>query len=374
MKITENKTKPQGDPKRWVGRKMLRGERARFYGSTKSEVQALLHDFEAKHYRQRMGLPMPIDTSITWGEIVERYLDQYPHSPQAKTTLEYRLKHSTDAFGTTRASDLTTETFQVWLKGLPGNSAASKAHIIKAVRQVFRWAIEAGRVARNPAEAAKAPKDVHDPADPFESWPEVHAVAAAIGDRYRPLVLFWAATGLRPQEIFALRYSDLRLHDDPPTVTVNRSVQAGRIAEGSAKTRGSLRTIPLSPLALQALAMLPEPLNRDQLVSPGAQGGIIDLAAFRRGSWRKALAAAGIRYRPPVQLRHTFATLSLTDGVPIESVTEMLGHSSITTTEQHYARFLPSGRKRIAHQLAAATPLYEWPEVASDTENEAGAQ
>ena len=35
--------------------------------------------------------------------------------------------------------------------------------------------------------------------------------------------------------------------------------------------------------------------------------------------------------------RHTFATMMLTKGVPVESVSKMLGHSSITTT-QLYAR------------------------------------
>ncbi|MFZ2285322.1 MAG: tyrosine-type recombinase/integrase [Lutibacter sp.] len=38
--------------------------------------------------------------------------------------------------------------------------------------------------------------------------------------------------------------------------------------------------------------------------------------------------------------RHTFATtVTLTNGVPLESVSKMLGHKSIKTT-QHYAKIL----------------------------------
>jgi integrase len=44
---------------------------------------------------------------------------------------------------------------------------------------------------------------------PFESWPELDAVAAKLSPRYRPMVIFAAATGLRPAEWLALEWRDV---------------------------------------------------------------------------------------------------------------------------------------------------------------------
>ena len=50
-------------------------------------------------------------------------------------------------------------------------------------------------------------------------------------------------------------------------------------------------------------------------------------------------------------VRHTFATMMLTKGVPVESVSKMLGHSSITTT-QLYARIT---NKKIENDMLAVS-------------------
>ena len=84
--------------------------------------------------------------------------------------------------------------------------------------------------------------------------------------------------------------------------------------------------------------MLPHPLLRDQLIFPGRDGGPLDLAAWRRGPWTKALTAAKLMYREPYGMRDTFATLSLNDGAPLEWIAGQMGHDEIDTTRKHYAR------------------------------------
>jgi hypothetical protein len=64
---------------------------------------------------------------------------------------------------------------------------------------------------------------------------------------------------------------------------VNQTVRDGKIVEAEAKTRGALRSVRLSALALEALALLPTPLRAEQLVFPGDRGEVIDLAKWRRG-------------------------------------------------------------------------------------------
>jgi integrase len=54
-----------------------------------------------------------------------------------------------------------------------------------------------------------------------------------------------------------------------------------------------------------------------------------------------------IRARPSDQCRHTYATLTLAAGAPIEWISRQLGHTKIQTTLSHYARWLPRADERI---------------------------
>lgn len=53
-------------------------------------------------------------------------------------------------------------------------------------------------------------------------------------------------------------------------------------------------------------------------------------------------------------MRDSFATINLNAGVPLEWISEQMGHSEIDTTRKHYARWLPSGDDRILDALDAA--------------------
>src|SRR5215470_5472719 len=78
---------------------------------------------------------------------------------------------------------------------------------------------------------------------------------------------------------------------------------------------------------------------------PFPAGHCVNLGAFRERVWTPALAAAGISYRKPYSLRHTFATLLLAQGQSIPCVSAQLGHSSPTITLNVYAKFLPQERR-----------------------------
>ena len=54
---------------------------------------------------------------------------------------------------------------------------------------------------------------------------------------------------------------------------------------------------------------------------------------YREVIWKPALKQAGVTYRPPIQIRHAFATLAIDSGEVFGWVQEMLGHSNIATTQ-----------------------------------------
>ncbi len=56
-------------------------------------------------------------------------------------------------------------------------------------------------------------------------------------------------------------------------------------------------------------------------------------------AWEPVLKRLGVRYRPPYQMRHTFATLAISVGENINWVARMLGHKSPVVTLEKYNRY-----------------------------------
>lgn len=72
------------------------------------------------------------------------------------------------------------------------------------------------------------------------------------------------------------------------------------------------------------------------LVLPNRDGGYIDIHAWRRRVWKPACEAAGVK-AAPYDCRRTFASLLIHEGRSLPFVAASMGHSSATTTLDHYA-------------------------------------
>jgi integrase len=168
------------------------------------------------------------------------------------------------------------------------------------------------------------------------------------------MIRFAARTGLRCQEWLALRVGDVSI--PARRLTVNDTVQDGRIQQGQAKTSRSHRTIVLSDAALDALRDHGIPDDPEALVFANPNGGVLNLGNFRNRVWNPALDAAGLTRRGPRHLRHTFATLSLTQEPPIaiQHVSRQLGHADISTTLNHYAAWMPQHEEQLLRLLNEA--------------------
>jgi integrase len=117
------------------------------------------------------------------------------------------------------------------------------------------------------------------------------------------MVIFAAATGLRPAEWLALERRDV--DRAARVVYVRRSFTKGRLK--CTKTEASRRAVPLQAIALDAIERQP-PSTNNPLLFPGERGGCLDLHNFRDHHWKAAQRAAGIEpLRRIYDLRHTFA-------------------------------------------------------------------
>lgn len=213
----------------------------------------------------------------------------------------------------------------------------SQGRALSALRTFFRWACRVGEAASNPAQRVRTPKAPQ--LLPRHLRPgEIEALLAApAGDepmalRDRAILELLYATGLRVAELVALDWRDLELKE-----RVLRTLGKG----------GKERMVPFGRPAQAALrawrggwSALREGANR--LVNRTEEPLFVNLRGERLTdrSVRRILdryvdataTAAGVH---PHTLRHTFATHLLESGADLRAIQELLGHSSLSTTQRY---------------------------------------
>jgi integrase len=302
---------------------------------------------------ERLRREQRIAGTLTLAELVDTYLAQHDVQLVTIEKLRYLLGKATAVFGDRRVGELTAREIAEWRMGL---SPGYRFEATQALRQVLHRAVAWGMLDVNPAKVGvdnpvRRRKEQH----PFESWAELDALAAAIGPRYGPMILFAAATGLRPAEWIALEKRDVDRKER--VVYVRRSFTRGELK--FPKTEASMRAVPLQARALDALDRIKDG-NGSPLLFPGERGGYMDIHHFRPFQWRPAQKAAGIEpLRRVYDLRHTFATFALRAGISTFALSRYMG-ASLTMIDRHYGHLARDGREH-AISLLDALSAYERP-------------
>ena len=157
------------------------------------------------------------------------------------------------------------------------------------------------------------------------------------------MLFIWSRTGLRPGEMYALKWDHVDYFNSRLLV---RETHLSSGEDGPTKTRSSTRDIVVLPETIEAF--------RRQEARTGLMGKYVFTTntgrpfsdAFMRKKFRHFLRLAGLAYRPPKQMRHTFATLALAAGENPDWVSKTLGHASPETTWKRYNRFIPNLTRR----------------------------
>ena len=189
--------------------------------------------------RREQGTPT---RSLTLAELVDEYLTQHDVEPTTLGKLRWLLGKAVAAFGDLPVSDLRSQELAAWRMTI---AAGHRFEATQALRQVLARAVDWGLIDTNPAKVGVGnPQRRPTEMRPFESWAELDAVAAKLGPRHGPMVIFAAATGLRPGEWIALEHRDI--DRDARVAYVHRAFTDGRLK--CTKTDASVRAVPLQTL------------------------------------------------------------------------------------------------------------------------------
>ena len=231
-----------------------------------------------------------------------------------------------------------------------GLSPKTVRNIHQILSSALKLAQEQRIILTNPAEGCALPKVEHRemktlPVEQLQSF-----LREAKDSGVFELYYLELATGLRRGELLGLKWEDIDLeHGD---LRVRRQIARinGKVVEAPLKTKNAYRTLPLAEDTISILNEQKKKVGSSPWVFPSATGGPISPDSVLH-MLHRVLKRAGLPQVRFHDLRHTFATLALQNGVDIKTVSGMLGHFSAGFTLDTYAHVTTSAQKAAANTM-----------------------
>ncbi|MCB2175773.1 MAG: site-specific integrase [Actinomycetales bacterium] len=358
--------------KRWAGQVDLgvdsSGARVRptVYGVTREEVKDKLEELRDAH---RKGADLTA-RGTTFDEIATAWLqrdlgDRVGDSTRSnyETLLRGRVSH---AIGQRKVVDLRTEDVEEMLLEMQelGLSARYMRLTLNLTCRVLDYAMRRDVVLRNVADRVRAPAGPTAQRYGLTVKQARRLLEVAAGYRLGNLVTVSLMLGLRPGEAAGLTWQNVVTKGKRPTITIAASLRRtpiGALVLVPPKTRSSRRTLEIPPPVVTALVAQRHLQQSDRAAAGRAWQNTYDLVFTTEvgtpldpSNVRRALsnmaAEAGLDHLHPHMLRHAAASLLSAAGVPLEDISDTLGHRSVTITAEVYRH--PIAPVRSGHMVA----------------------
>ena len=231
-----------------------------------------------------------------------------------------------------------------------GLSAKTVRNINQIISSALNLAIEQKLILTNPADACALPKLEHREMKTLPVEQLASFLREAKESGVSELYYIELATGMRRGALLGLKWSDIDLEHG--NLRVQRQIVRidGEIVEAPLKTKNAYRTLPLSADAIDVLKTQKKKCGNSQYVFPSPTGGPISPDSVLH-MLHRVLKRAGLPKVRLHDLRHTFATLALQNGVDIKTVSGMLGHFSAGFTLDTYAHVTTATQKEAANTM-----------------------
>lgn len=245
-----------------------------------------------------------------------------------------------------RAYTFTTLQLQKFYNKLSDTCSYSQLKTLNTVLKVFfNWCIDQGYILKNPClkidlkgnktEIISAEKkDVE-----ILTEKEIKIIKEYIHDTdFELLFLLDLATGLRQGELLALDWEHIDLKNK--TIRIEKSVKEVYVYDDdehkhietifqTPKTLNSFRTVTVPNVIIDVLK---KEKSQKGLLFHDVEGNALKGKNIST-KWRKILKDCNIPHKKFHSIRHTYASMLLKNGVDVETVAELMGHSAINITQ-----------------------------------------
>jgi len=241
-----------------------------------------------------------------------------------------------------------------YLHELKTVSPGTVIHYHANIHKALKYAVKMDLIPFNPADKVERPKKQRYIADYYRQEELERLLEASKDHPYSLLIQMTAFYGLRRSEALGLKWDAIDF--ERGTISVIRTVttitldgKQTEIEQQSAKTKSSLRTLPLIGSFREYFMQVKEAQELNKQVCGNCYNYEYDGFVFvdelgermrveyLTNAFPKFLESHGLRRMRFHDLRHSCASLLLANGVPLKHIQEWLGHSDFTTTANIYA-------------------------------------
>jgi len=281
--------------------------------------------------------------------------------------------HITPVIGHIPLSELTPLNIQEFYTGKIEHGRIDKkgglsTRVVKYLHSILHQALEKAvdleMIDRNPCSKIKPPKNKKRPVEKIvylDSEQLGKFLIASQGHRDYALIYTAAYTGMRQSELLALTWDKVFMKNG--TIKIDQAVnllENGEFDDGRTKTESSNRTIDVSQRVLNVLKEHKKAQlkylaasgkrNENNLVFIDPNGSYMNRKTLAQRF--RNLADKSNHYHLTFKgLRHTHATILLSEGWYPNDVSKRLGHSSIDTTLRVYGHVIPKQQKKLADKF-----------------------
>ena len=214
-------------------------------------------------------------------------------------------------------------------------------------RSSLEKAVEEGLITRNPSIGCKLPPKKNGEMKVLTQNEIVRLLNQAYDEGYYEMFLLELTTGMRRGEILGLKWRDLNL--ETGELNIKRQLTTKGISVP--KTKSSIRTILLPPDMLDLLREMKKTAKYDWIFpSPVKEGEPRNPTAITK-RFRLMLERAHCKHVRFHDLRHTFATMALENGMDVKTLSAMIGHVSSETTLNIYSHVTDTMRAQAAVKI-----------------------
>ncbi len=356
----------------WQARVSHEGKRIAAYGKTKDQAREKLRAMQRK---QDEGLPL-IAPATPMRDYLTEWLRSIRNRVRVSTWEGYESLVRTvlnPYLGHHKLGKLTPDQIdRAYAKAQKEGKSASVIHHAHArLTKALNDAIRRRLIHWNPAQAVTPPKPPRKELNPPDADAIQRFLETAEGTEYYEAIHTLFYTGLRRNELLALRWRDVDL--DMGTLSVGRSVyrlKGGETAFQDAKTTTGRRLVSLTPSSISILRALWERQRADALLQGYAVDEESPVFRYRDGSpilprgltggFQKIQRRAGLEGYRLHDARHAHATLMLRQGVHPKIVAERLGHSRVGVTLDTYSHVTPGLQEAAAQRFEEGLSAPKW--------------
>ena len=334
-------------------------------GKTQTEVKEKLK----KAIEENVGIDYRRAKTYTVGSWLEVWIENYAkiklRPSTFKTSQGFLKNHIKPQIGSIPLADLTSLDLQRFYKHLldggrvdrieakkkpKGLAPKTVRNIHQIISSALKLANEQRLIAHNPADGCALPKAERKEMQTLPVEQLTSFLREAKDSGVFALYYIGLTTGLRRCELLGLKWSDIDLEKGDLRVQRQIGRIDGKIIEMPLKTKNAYRTLPLSTDAISVLKMQKCKVGNSEWVFPSPTGGPMSPDSVLH-MLQRVLKRAGLPRIRFHDLRHTFATMALQNGVDVKTVSSMLGHYSAGFTLDTYAHVTTDAQLKAAQTM-----------------------